>query len=166
MGLLVFIIVVVTVLGVVYLSKQDFTTTQEPVKKVPEIDESQLNDDLSSSSDIDYRKLRLLLASSLFEEADLETKCIFGCLINPKYGSKWNAYEDNTYGLSRIPRIDLLTINELWAKYSKGRFSFSVQGNIFDKIYIDLINEMTIKNEEEKFGMTKETIQATAYFDA
>ncbi|MEH2130245.1 MAG: GUN4 domain-containing protein [Nostoc sp.] len=117
------------------------------------IDESQLNDDLRSSLGIDYRTLRNLLASGSFEEANSETRGIFGIFITGKYG-EYSVLNDNSSQMSRIPSQDLMTINDLWFKYSNGLYAFSVQCAIFNEIYNKCEAQIIDENVREKFDMT------------
>lgn len=69
-----------------------------------------------------YTRLRDLLANKDWRAADQETATCMCKLVGR---------EENDYLRSdeiiRIPREDLSTIDDLWTKYSKGRFGFSVQ---------------------------------------
>jgi serine/threonine protein kinase len=77
-----------------------------------------LSDDLSSAVDIDYSNLRNLLAVGKWEEADAETVNLILEAAGRK-NSGWLTGED----CKKFPRTDLRTINQLWVKYSNGRFS-------------------------------------------
>lgn len=83
-------------------------------------------DDLSSERDIDYTKLRDLLKAGNWKEADKETYEVMIKAVGKKSG-EW--FTDNE--LLNFPCQDLRTIDQLWVKYSEGRFGFSVQKEIY-----------------------------------
>ncbi len=86
-------------------------------------------DDLSSERGIDYNKLRNLLASGNWEEADQET----GDRMLEAIGKEswWNVRSND---IDEFPCADLRTIDTLWVKYSDGRFGFSVQKRIWESV--------------------------------
>ena len=75
-------------------------------------------DDLSSEKGVDYRKLRDLLKAGKWREADEETLTVM---------RRFNEF----YNIRYFPCPDLLTIDQLWMKYSSGYFGFSVQKQIY-----------------------------------
>ncbi|MBE9055203.1 GUN4 domain-containing protein [Sphaerospermopsis sp. LEGE 08334] len=80
---------------------------------------------------VDYNKLEDLLAAKKWREADLETFEILKSLCGYEYyDSTWLNSEE----IVNIPCSHLHTINNLWIKYSKGRFGYSVQLNILKKL--------------------------------
>ncbi|WP_339381387.1 GUN4 domain-containing protein, partial [Brasilonema sp. UFV-L1] len=83
-------------------------------------------DDLSSEKGVDYTKLRDLLAAGKWKEADNETYLVMLQAVGR---------EENDYirkeELLNFPCTDLRTIDQLWVKYSNGRFGFSVQKEIY-----------------------------------
>ncbi len=81
---------------------------------------------LKSARGVDYTRLRDLLAAGKWREADQETNCVMlkaarrevdGCL--------------DSESIKSFPCDDLRTIEQLWVKYSQGRFGFSVQQKIW-----------------------------------
>lgn len=85
---------------------------------------------LKSERGIDYTKLRDLLATGKWKEADLETakkmlevagRTSEGCL----------RHEED---IDRFPCEDLRTIDQLWVQYSNGLFGFSVQKRIYQSL--------------------------------
>ncbi|HEY9602462.1 MAG TPA: GUN4 domain-containing protein [Allocoleopsis sp.] len=86
-------------------------------------------DRLNSAFEIDYNRLRSLLARGQWLEADLETITIM-LRICDRETEGWLREEDFEY----FPCTDLLTIDQLWIKYSNGRFGFSVQKEIWQSI--------------------------------
>lgn len=87
---------------------------------------------LISAKGIDYRQLDRLLASGKWKEADEETEEKIGEL-------NWTAIEKflKRAPASYIDRFsceDVRTIDQLWVKYSNGRFGFSVQKRIYESV--------------------------------
>lgn len=86
-------------------------------------------DDLSSERSVDYTKLRDLLASGQWREADEETWLVM-LKVAGREEDGWLRVED----IEEFPCTDLRTIDTLWVKYSKGRFGFSVQKRIWESV--------------------------------
>ena len=86
----------------------------------------EVEDDLSSEKGIDYRRLRDLLKAEKWKEADQETA---DQMLKAIGKTKWWDVESDD--LLNFPCADLLTIDRLWVKYSRGRFGFSVQKQIY-----------------------------------
>ncbi len=84
---------------------------------------------LISAKGVDYRQLDRLLASGKWKEADEETtNKMLDVAGRTKDG--WLRGED----IDRFPCEDLRTIDQLWVKYSNGRFGFSVQKRIYESL--------------------------------
>ncbi|MGK7940935.1 MAG: GUN4 domain-containing protein [Crocosphaera sp.] len=83
---------------------------------------------LISEKGVDYTKLCNLLAAGKWKEADQETFKVMLKAAN-RVSEGWLGVED----IHNFPCDDLRTIDQLWVKYSKGKFGFSVQ----KKIYMD-----------------------------
>lgn len=89
---------------------------------------SQLTDELtlvSHASGMDYRKLQQLLSSQNWKDADKETYSIM-LKISERENVCWLDDGD----IRKFPRYDLHIINQLWVKYSDGKFGFSIQKQI------------------------------------
>ena len=84
---------------------------------------------LKSERGVDYTKLRDLLATEEWEEADEETtnKMVEAA---GRTKERWLRIED----IDRFPCEDLRTIDQLWVKYSNGHFGFSVQKRIYESL--------------------------------
>ena len=81
---------------------------------------------LKSARGVDYTRLRDLLAAGKWKEADGETvKVMLKAARREKEG-----YLDRE-SIENFPCEDLRTIDQLWVKYSQGRFGFSVQKKIW-----------------------------------
>ena len=76
-----------------------------------------------------YNKLRDLLAAGEWLEADKETAAVMWTIS----GSKIPGFIHGEY-INKIPCEDLQAIDNLWTKYSNGRFGFSVQKRIWDDV--------------------------------
>jgi curved DNA-binding protein CbpA len=101
-------------------------------------------DNLSSEKGINYTKLRDLLVAGKWKEADYETYLV---MLQAVGENDWIREEE----LLNFPCTDLRTIDQLWVKYSNGRFGFSVQ----KKIYLDVGGKPDgkyYKEAWEKFG--------------
>ncbi|MBW4643880.1 MAG: GUN4 domain-containing protein [Goleter apudmare HA4340-LM2] len=81
---------------------------------------------VSPASGINYIKLRDLLAAKAWQEADKET-WNYMLQISEREGESWLDDGD----IKRFPRHDLRIINNLWTKYSEGKFGFGVQKQIW-----------------------------------
>ncbi|MEH2260288.1 GUN4 domain-containing protein [Nostoc sp.] len=85
--------------------------------------------DLSSEKDIDYTRLRNLLKAGNWKEADQETLAVM-LKATGKEQQGWLDPES----INNFPCTDLRTIDQLWVKYSNGRFGFSVQKRIWESV--------------------------------
>jgi uncharacterized caspase-like protein len=86
-------------------------------------------DDLRSERGVDYTKLRDLLASGQWKEADQETLAVMLKAANREQEGYLQIES-----IEKFPCTDLLTIDQLWVKYSNGRFGFSVQKRIWESV--------------------------------
>ncbi|NEQ33908.1 MAG: GUN4 domain-containing protein, partial [Leptolyngbya sp. SIO4C5] len=81
---------------------------------------------LESEKGIGYGRLRSLLEQQQWKEADQETaKVMLQAAGRTEHG--WL----NEESIKQFPCADLRTIDQLWVKYSKGHFGFSVQKEIW-----------------------------------
>jgi predicted RNase H-like nuclease (RuvC/YqgF family) len=89
---------------------------------------SQLTDELtlvSHASGMDYRNLQQLLSAQNWKDADKETYSIM-LKISERENVCWLDDGD----IRKFPRYDLHIINQLWVRYSDGKFGFSIQKQI------------------------------------
>ncbi|MGD1703819.1 GUN4 domain-containing protein [Dapis sp. BLCC M229] len=84
---------------------------------------------LDSAKEVDYTKLRDLLAAGHWKEADLETDRVI-LQVAGRESEGWLRYED----VKNFSCQDLGTIDKLWVKYSNGKFGFSVQKQIYQSM--------------------------------
>lgn len=90
-----------------------------------------------SAVGIDYNKLSDLLSQGKWQEADQETTQIVALVLKEEPTHKFRIEE-----IKNFPCRDLRTLDQLWVKYSEGRFGFSVQNRIWRQVSKDY----------EKFG--------------
>ena len=81
-----------------------------------------------SAVGMDYINLRNLLAAKKWKEADEETAKVMCKVAGREEG--WLDRES----IEKFPCEDLRTIDQLWVKYSNGRFGFSVQKRIYQSL--------------------------------
>jgi eukaryotic-like serine/threonine-protein kinase len=106
------------------------TTSQETQTKsssIPQFINPEIQ--LKSSKGIDYKKLYNLLSTKKWKEADEETARIMLAITKREK----EGYLD-TRSINNFPCEDLCTIDNLWIKYSNGRFGFSVQKKIYQSL--------------------------------
>ncbi|MBD0263512.1 MAG: GUN4 domain-containing protein [Tolypothrix sp. Co-bin9] len=88
--------------------------------------------ELLSNVGADYTRLRDLLANAEWKEADEETgKLMLNVACRETQG--WLDMDS----IQKFPCTDLRTIDQLWMKYSKGHFGFSVQTHIYEEVARD-----------------------------
>jgi serine/threonine protein kinase len=78
------------------------------------------------TSNMDYRKLRDYLAQGKWKEADEETRRVM-LAVAKRDNVGWL----DERSIDNFPCEDLRTIDQLWVKYSDGKFGFSVQKRIY-----------------------------------
>jgi len=84
---------------------------------------------LVSVRGVNYEKLRDLLVAGKWKEADRETdSCMLKVAKREQEG--WLDTED----IDNFPCEDLRTIDQLWVKYSNGKFGTSVQKQIYQSL--------------------------------
>ena len=89
-----------------------------------------LPDNLTSVVGMDYGTLRDLLADGKWKDADIKTRTILLQIAN-REKEGWLEVEH----IKTFPCEDLRTIDQLWVKYSNGRFGFSVQRRIYSELW-------------------------------
>ncbi|WP_375470440.1 GUN4 domain-containing protein [uncultured Nostoc sp.] len=77
----------------------------------------------------DYTTLKNLLASGSWKEADEETSRVILAIANREKESQLDRES-----LDNFPCNELRAIDNLWVKYSNGRFGFSVQKRIYREL--------------------------------
>ncbi len=110
---------------------------QSQTQNTPQNQRDDLDDDLSSETGVNYTRLRDLLKAGQWEQADQETLAVM-LKATGREKERWLSSES----IENFPCTDLRTIDQLWVKYSEGRFGFSVQKRIWERVGKDY----------EKFG--------------
>ncbi|WP_026794695.1 MULTISPECIES: serine/threonine-protein kinase [Planktothrix] len=85
--------------------------------------------ELKSAKGVNYRQLEQLLKAGKWQEADEETTNKM-LEVAGRTLEGWLRVED----IDNFPCEDLRTIDQLWVKYSNGRFGFSVQKRIYQSL--------------------------------
>ncbi len=85
--------------------------------------------ELKTEKGINYTKLRDLLAAGKWKEADRETTLTM-LQAAGRESERWLRVED----IDNFPCEDLRTINQIWLHYSKGKFGFSIQKEIYESL--------------------------------
>jgi len=88
--------------------------------------------ELISAVGLEYGKLQYLLAVQKWREADMETWVVLCHSLGKR--AKTFLFQDD---IENLPCEDLLTIDRLWVKYSRGNFGFSVQKQIYESVNED-----------------------------
>ncbi|MBD2727949.1 GUN4 domain-containing protein [Nostoc sp. FACHB-892] len=119
--------------------------TGKPPERKPKLQPVIQADDVSSEKGVNYTRLRDLLAARKWKEADEETLTV---MLKASRREKERQFD--TESINNFPCTDLRTIDQLWVKYSNGRFGFSVQ----KKIYLESGGKTGEYNQEawEEFG--------------
>lgn len=112
---------------------------QETTRQVdPEV-EAELKSLSTTVQDARYQKLEQLLKNHQFKDADQETYRLMIETVGKEEGQLFDPEDFDTF-----PCDDLRTLDQLWVKYSKGKFGFSVQ----KKIYMDELGGTRDYNEK------------------
>jgi hypothetical protein len=88
-----------------------------------------LEEKLISAVGMDYTRLRDLLAARRWKEADVETTQLI-LAVAGRENEGWLSDKD----IYNFPCRDIRTIDQLWVKYSHGKFGFSVQRRIYQSM--------------------------------
>ena len=89
----------------------------------------QPNIELKPSKGVNYHQLEQLLKAGQWKEADEETAKKM-CEVARRTKERYLRPKD----IDNFPCEDLRTIDQLWVKYSNGRFGFSVQKRIYQSL--------------------------------
>ena len=84
---------------------------------------------LKSAVGMDYTKLQNYLKTGNWKQADEETRRVMRAVAN-----RGNEGWLDTKSIDNFPCEDLLTIDQLWVKYSNGKFGFSVHKRIYQSL--------------------------------
>ena len=101
----------------------------------------------------DYTRLRNYLAQGNWKEADKETRRVM-LAVAKREKEGWLDVEH----IDNFPCADLRTIDQLWVKYSDGKFGFSIQKKIYQGLGGTKEYESDIWEKfGEKVGWSKES---------
>jgi serine/threonine protein kinase len=103
--------------------------TPQPTAKLTSQPTPQPDIELKSAKGVSYRQLEQLLKAGKWKEADQETTRKM-CEVAGRTKEGFLSIED----IDKFPCEDLRTIDQLWVKYSNGRFGFSVQKRIYESL--------------------------------
>jgi hypothetical protein len=111
-----------------------FIAMRQEIEELPDIstlppEKQSEQSDLPSEKGVDYTHLRDLLAAGKWKEADQETLAVM-LKAAEREKDGWLDIES----IENFPCTDLRTIDQLWVKYSNGRFGFSVQKRIWESV--------------------------------
>ncbi|GAB4325699.1 MAG: hypothetical protein OHK0047_10720 [Leptolyngbyaceae cyanobacterium] len=90
-----------------------------------------------------YQQLETYLRNQQWRDADIETYRLMIQTVNKEFGSYFTVEDLQTF-----PCPDLRLLDELWVKYSQGKFGFSVQ----KQIWIECGRPMTYNDDWKRFG--------------
>jgi hypothetical protein len=122
-----------------------FLKSYQPLITQSEID---FKEEKSIEVFLDCEKLKQLLESGKLKDADYETKQLLLELAGRKKEG-WLRPED----IKSLPSEALVAIDQLWTKYSNGRFGFSVQSKIWREMGCNSSADTSIQTvSENRFG--------------
>ncbi|NEO54564.1 MAG: transcriptional regulator, partial [Okeania sp. SIO3B5] len=99
--------------------------------KSTKIKQQETNNNITTQEDknVDYLTLEYLLKQEQWKEADEETLSTMVKVSNQEKGVLLDVES-----IKNFPCSELREINELWVKYSNGKFGFSVQKEIYESV--------------------------------
>ncbi len=116
------------------------------------------NQTLASEVGIDYTRLQDLLQRKKWKEADQQTWDALCQMLGKAPG-----YYLKTWDIEHLPCEDLWTIDQLWVKYSDGRFGFSIQKHIYqdtDEDYLSFCDRVGWPPYDPNFLNSKKEFQS------
>jgi len=114
-----------------------YSPTQAPTVTLMDVQRSAV------ATNSKYQTLEALLKAGEWKQADQETYRLMITTVGKEAGQWFNRAD-----LENFPCEDLKTLDQLWVKYSNGKWGFSVQ----KKIWQECGSPMTYNDEWEKFG--------------
>lgn len=100
----------------------------EEALRLEEAVRSELYGSIQSALGIDYGRLRQLLWAQLWREADEETEHVIFKALRPTMEPV------DREAVLKLPCVDFLTIDHLWSRYSRGRFGFKAQRQVYHQV--------------------------------
>lgn len=123
-----------------------YTCWQDTTKRLDPALEEELKGLQQTVTILRYQQLEKYLKNGQWKEADEETYRLMITAVGKDEGQDFEIEE-----LMKFSCEELLVIDKLWTKYSKGRFGFSIQKSIYNKIG-GIIDGSFHKEEFNKFG--------------
>ncbi len=109
-------------------ARRQWNIAPNEAQQIEEAVRSELYGSIRSALGIDYSRLRQLLWSQVWQEADQETENV----ILKALRQNMEPVDRDT--LLQLPCVDLLTIDDLWSRYSNGRFGFKAQQQVYQEV--------------------------------
>ncbi|MBO1348894.1 MAG: GUN4 domain-containing protein [Hormoscilla sp. GUM202] len=109
---------------------------------------------------MDYSQLDQFLAAGRWQEADEYTWLVMLIVVD-REAEGWLRLED----IENFPCADLQTIDQLWTKYSRGRFGFNVQRQILSSLennYMDFCDRVGWRQRENWLNYDELSFSANA----
>ncbi|MGB3202237.1 MAG: GUN4 domain-containing protein [Nodosilinea sp.] len=99
-------------------------STEEALKLEAAV-RDELHGSVESAAGVDYSRLRSLLYQQTWHEADMETEIVILKAL------KGDMRPVTAVTIQQLSPIDIATIDGLWTRYSKGRFGFKAQQQVY-----------------------------------
>lgn len=119
-----------------------------------------------TSKKIDYDYLQKLLASGQWKAADVETSKLILLKTSGQNGAKVNTSGVSFSNFADFPCKDLITIDQLWLKYSNNQFGFSIQQSIWQPTDTQITAQNILANQNrfrEQVGWTNSDLDSRTY---
>jgi len=109
-------------------TRQLWQISPDTARELEEEVRSELYGSIQSATGTDYTRLRQLLWSQAWRDADQETENVILKTLSQ------DMEPINREQAMRLPCVDLLTIDQLWSRHSGGKFGFQAQYRIFEEV--------------------------------
>jgi len=108
-------------------SRQVWQISQDTASQIEAEVRDELYGSVTSAAGLDYTRLRQLLWSQDWLEADRETEQVILKAVSQ------DMQPIDRDALMRLPCVDLLTIDQLWSRHSHNKFGFRAQYQVFQE---------------------------------
>jgi len=109
-------------------ARQLWQISPERALGMEEVIRSEIYGPVTSELGIDYSRLRQLLWAQDWRAADEETENAILKALSP------NRQPLDREAIAHLPCVDLLTIDQLWSRYSEGKFGFRAQQQVYQRV--------------------------------
>ena len=149
-------------LAVILLTSCASSSTSDVATQPPETVTKPSNTAFQSSSvEINYKTLKKLLAAKKWQEAHQETRD----LMIQAGGAEEKGYLDKE-NIANFPCQDLNQIDQLWSKYSDGKFGFTTQRQIWENMGGNPSSkDSTLEKLSVQVGWKKENASKHDFFE-